>query len=126
MMEEEVQKWWKVALNDLETSKYNLKGNRLSAAALYAQQATEKGLKTLLLHRNQQIEKTHDVTKLSILVLAPNKIKKLCADIQPIYFESRYPDRIDFNEFNDKKYITELVNKAEKVIKWIKIELEKK
>lgn len=49
-MKEEVQKWWKVALEDLGTSKYNLEGNKLAAAALYAQQAAEKGLKTLLLH----------------------------------------------------------------------------
>ena len=125
-MKEEVDKWWKVALEDLETSKYNLKGDKLAAASFYTQQAVEKGLKTLLLHKSNPLEKTHDIMRLSILVSAPNKIRKICSAIQPIYFESRYPDRIDFDEFTDKDYITELVNNAQEVIEWIKKELEKK
>ena len=125
-MKEEINKWWKIALDDLETSKYNLEGNRLAAAAFYAQQSVEKGLKTLLLHKSRLIEKTHDITKLSILVSAPEKITKLCATIQPVYYESRYPDRIEFNEFDNKNYIIELVNNAEEIAKWIKKELEKK
>jgi len=123
-MEEEIKKWWQVALEDLETSKYNLNGDKLAAAALYAQQSVEKGLKALQLHRTKSFEKTHDIVRLSILVSAPQKISKFCADIQPVYFESRYPDRADFYDFSDKGYITELVNKAEEVIEWIKKKLE--
>lgn len=125
-MKEESKKWWKVAIDDLETSKYNLKGNKLAAAALYAQQSVEKGLKTLLLHKNLSLEKTHDIVKLSILASAPNKIRKICAQIQPVYFESRYPDRAEFDEFDDNAYISELVKKAQEVIEWIKKKLEKK
>jgi HEPN domain-containing protein len=124
-MREEVKRWWKVAIDDLETSKYNLDGNKLAAAAFYAQQSVEKGLKTLLISKNKKVEKTHDITKLSILVSAPDKIIKLCSSIHPIYFESRYPDRMDFEEFSNKTYIAELVNNAEKVIKWVKKELKK-
>lgn len=113
-MKEEVTKWWKVTLDDLETSKYNLRGNKLAAAAFYAQQAVEKGLKTLLLHRNKSFEKTHDITRLSILVSAPNKIKKLCSALHPIYFESRYPDRIDFEEFTNKEYNNSTIRQCQR------------
>ena len=50
-MKEEVKKWWETALDDLETSKYNLEGNRLAAAAFYAQQSIEKGFKALLIKK---------------------------------------------------------------------------
>ena len=125
-MKEEVKKWWKIAKRDLDTSKYNLKGNILAAAAFYAQQAVEKGLKAVLIQKNKPFEKTHDVVKLSILVESPDRIRILCAKIQPVYIESRYPDAEEQDAFTKKDYIKELVNNADEIIKWIGKKLEKK
>jgi HEPN domain-containing protein len=48
-MKEEVERWFSRAEHDFKTTKYNFDGKILDAAIFYAQQATEKGLKALLI-----------------------------------------------------------------------------
>ena len=46
-MDEQVKKWIEKANRDIDSAKYNLKGNRFEEACFFAQQATEKALKAL-------------------------------------------------------------------------------
>ncbi len=84
-MEEEVKKWIEKADKDLNTAKYNLKGDILDASVFFAQQSVEKAFKSLLLKKTNKFPKIHDLTKLGKLVSAPDKIIILCSKINPGY-----------------------------------------
>lgn len=110
---------------DLDSAKYNFKGKILDVAALLCQQSVEKGLKALYLKDKGELWKTHDLVKLAILVKAPEDIIKTVNDLNPIYFEDRYPDFSDIipaKKFSDKE-VDEFIKKAEKAIRWIKTKL---
>ena len=110
---------------DLDSAKYNFDGKKLDVAALLCQQSVEKWLKALYLKIKGELWKTHDLVKLAILVKAPEEIIKTVNDLNPIYFEDRYPDFSDIipaKKFSDKD-IEEFIKKAEKAIRWIKTKL---
>ncbi len=88
-MKKEAGNWLRSAKNDLETARYNLQGDRLDAAAFYAQQAAEKSLKSLQIER---LQRTHDLVLLGKPVNAPQEIVGLCEMIEPFYTVTRYPD----------------------------------
>lgn len=120
-MKEEVKKWIEKADKDLNTAKYNLRGNILDATVFFSQQSAEKGFKALLLKETNQFPKIHDLTKLGKLVSAPNEIMKLCSKINPGYIATRYPDQ---GEIYSKEETEEIIKYSEEVLKWIKRKLE--
>jgi len=54
-MSEEAEIWWKQALEDLDTAKFNFSGRKFDAAAFFAQQATEKALKALYINKGNYV-----------------------------------------------------------------------
>ena len=124
-MKKIITNWFMQAEIDLDSAKYNFDGKKLDVAALLCQQSVEKGLKALYLKIKGELWKTHDLVKLAILVKAPEEIIKTVNDLNPIYFEDRYPDFSDIipaKKFSDKD-IEEFIKKAEKAIRWIKTKL---
>ncbi len=115
------KKWIDKAEKDLETAKYNLKGDILDASVFFAQQSVEKAFKSLLLKKTNKFPKIHDLTKLGKLVNAPNKIIVLCSKINPGYIVVRYPD---LGEDYSKEEVEEIIKFSEEVLKWIKEKLE--
>jgi len=116
-MKEEIKKWIEKSDRDLNTAKYNLKGNIFDASAFFAQQSVEKALKALLLKETNKFPKIHDLTKLGKLVDAPNEIIVLCSKINPGYIASRYPDQ---GEIYSKEEVEEIIKFSEEVLTWIK------
>ncbi|MBK5190671.1 MAG: HEPN domain-containing protein [Methanosarcinales archaeon] len=56
-MEEDIQRWWDRATEDLETAKFNFRGKKYRAAAFFSQQATEKALKALYIKRFRKLKR---------------------------------------------------------------------
>jgi HEPN domain-containing protein len=114
---EEVKNWIKSGEKDLETAKYNLTGDRLDAAAFFAQQATEKALKSLQIEKLGRFEKTHDLVLIAKSVGAPPEMIDLCELIAPFYTVTRYPDVL---APYDKEKVSSVVEACEKVVEWVK------
>ena len=116
-MKPEVKRWLDKAEHDFNTAKYNFKGDILDAAIFYAQQSVEKGLKTLLIQKEDKFQRTHDLVKLATKINAPKIIIELCAAINPSYTVSRYPD---VEQTFSKKECENIIDSSEEVLKWIK------
>lgn len=60
-MKESVKRWWEQANADVKTAKHSHAAGDYYAAAFWAQQAVEKGLKALMLHKGKLFKKIHDL-----------------------------------------------------------------
>lgn len=120
-MKEEVKRWWKQTLADIDSAKSLFRIKKYSYSSFWCQQAAEKALKTLLLNRGHELIKTHDLVLLARKVDAPEDIVLLCKDLTPVYVETRYPDLGEegFKKFS-KEETEEDIKNMEKIVKWTK------
>ena len=116
-MKEEINLWLKSAERDLQSAKKNFNIEEYHVSAFLAQQSAEKALKALHIKETGNFPKIHDLTRLARLIDAPEEIVKLCAEINPAYTATRYPD---VEQEFDRKEVEDLIKKAEKVIEWVK------
>jgi len=124
-MEHIVKNWIKQAAADLDSAQYNAKGKKYDVAAFLCQQSVEKALKGLYLQEKKELWKTHDLVRLASLLEAPQGIIGICNELNPIYFEERYPDfsdTIPAEKFN-KEEIDDFLEKAKEVLEWIKTKI---
>jgi len=89
------------------------------AAAFHAQQAAEKALKALLVHRGVVPPKVHDLTELAARTGAPSEVKDACKALSPAYLEARYPDVPA-----SAGPAPPLIAKAKEVIAWIESQMK--
>ena len=116
-MREETKKWIDKSKEDLETAKYNLKGEKTEAGIFFLQQASEKALKALYMKKNNILLRTHDLVLLARKVNAPNKILDFCKELSPAYLYTRYPDIPSEENLNIKA--NEFVNYTKEILKWV-------
>ena len=85
----------------------------------HAQQAAEKVLKAVLLHRGVAFPRTHDIQQLIVLVrqsgLGPSSELGRAAALTPYAAEARYPDYPD--EITPEE-VDEAIQLAEAVLSW--------
>lgn len=91
-MIEEVKKWIEKAESDLKHAKVSLESRDFDWAQLASQQAAEKALKAVCIHKGVGLIKMHELTILARKVRAPSEILEKCALLNPFYTFSRYPD----------------------------------
>jgi HEPN domain-containing protein len=116
-MRTEVRKWWEKALNDLDTARILFKNGKYEETAFFCQQSAEKGLKALLLEREGEIEKVHDLVKLGRKVKIPENLLNYSKELTLAYIYSRYPD---VEKARDIKGIaSKFLKYSEEIIKWI-------
>lgn len=120
-MKEEVKRWWKQVLKDIDAAKSMYKIRRYDYASFWCQQAAEKALKTLLLNQGHELIKTHDLVLLARELKAPEDLVQLCKELTPVYVETRYPDlgKEGFKKFT-KKETLEDIKSMEKIVEWTK------
>ena len=116
-MKEEVKSWLNKGFKDLDTAEKLLELEKYEDAAFYCQQATEKSLKALIIHKTNSFPKIHDLSKLARLSNSPENIIEICSKLNPAYTVARYPD-------SPKQYTEEdaenLLEYCKEVIEWIK------
>lgn len=117
-MKEEIKKWIKLAKEDFETAKANLKIKKYRFASYLCQQAAEKALKALLLKKTGKIIRIHDLVELGKKAGIEEKFLDSLDRLTHTYIESRYPD-IPHGKYtlNETK---EDVKTAKEIIKWVK------
>jgi len=91
-MNPDARRWWERAQEDLAVAAHDLAGGFERAAAFHAQQAAEKALKALLVHRGIVPPKVHDLMELATRSGAPADVRERCKALSPAYLEARYPD----------------------------------
>ncbi|MBE8538708.1 HEPN domain-containing protein [Geoglobus acetivorans] len=116
-MDDPVKLWFRFAERDLRSAKKNYEIGEYHVSAFLTQQSVEKALKALHIKKIGEFPRIHDLTRLARMINAPEDILKLCAEINPAYTATRYPDVAeDFSEWE----VLELIEKAERVIEWVK------
>ncbi len=124
-MKEDVKLWWKQSEADIKTAKHSGEAGDYYAAGFWAQQAVEKGLKALILNKNAEFKKIHDLESLAKEVGADNNVIDKCRKINPAYTIARYPDTAsETADSISKEESEELIKLADEVIKWIKGQLK--
>lgn len=123
-MREETERWWRHALEDMKTARVTFAGERWSATAFFAQQATEKGLKALWVERTgEPPARTHDLVRLAETTGCPVGRDTL-DQLSRAYLLSRYPDAGSGAESDvDEPAVSRLMTAAEEVLAWVERQL---
>jgi len=124
-MKLEVKNWWEQAESDLNAAKNSISTKSFDWACFQAQQAVEKGLKSIYLKKFNVIRKVHDLFFLGEKLELPSDILDKCIKLNKVYVETRYPDAGDV--IPAKKFSKEdaaaFVNLAEEILSWLKKKL---
>lgn len=126
-MREEVTNWWKQAQKDLESASKNLEIEEYYITAFLSQQATEKALKALYIHKLKESSgQTHSLIFLGKSVGIPDEFFSGLRKLSPDFVITRYPDAAQGvpYELYDDEIAKERLKIAEKVIKWVQTELK--
>lgn len=95
-MREEVCNWWEQSLMDLESAKKNLSIESYYVTAFLSQQAAEKALKALYIHKLKDSPgKTHSLLHLGREVGIPSDFYHSLRKLNPDFILTRYPDVAD-------------------------------
>src|SRR3989338_96995 len=121
----EVQTWWELALDDLDTAQKNFEIGKYHIASLFAQQAVEKALKSLYIKQFNELKKTHDLFFLASKLNLPETYKSICKRLNPVYLQTRYPDVSGLlpPSLFTKKDATEFIAMATDILEWVKKKL---
>ncbi len=116
-MNEEVERWWSKAKDDLEKARIMFENKKFDGAAFFCQQSVEKGLKTLILKEKNQIKKIHDLVELGKEINLPQNLLDHCKELTLSYLYSRYPDVEE--EKNIGNVTKEFLGHAREILEWI-------
>lgn len=114
--------WWRQAEADLHSGDIMLANGQWYAASWFAQQATEKALKALILERSRrEPARTHDVRQLGRTVGAPSNVEQDLTVLFPIFSLTRYPDALNVPPIDAIGEIDarEHVDAARRVLRWV-------
>lgn len=126
-MKPEVERWLKQAKSDLLAAKNSVVSKNYDWAVFQGQQAAEKALKALLLQRNQQVPKVHDLVFLGKKAVLEDSLLQKCDQLTVVYIETRYPDfgeKIPAEKFNLEK-AQKYLGIAEEICLWVDKEILK-
>jgi len=126
-MREEIKNWFKQAEADLKSARNCLSSEDFYLSVFSSQQSVEKALKSLCLLKIKEIPKGHSIIYLAQKVNLPKEFFSGIRDLNPEYLTTRYPDLAEGvpAELYDKEIAERHYNTAEKVIKWVKLQIQK-
>ena len=125
MVKKEAAEWITKADKDLDEASFLFKHNRpLDDVAFFVHQATEKYLKAYLISQGWELEKIHDLVKLTREAIKFDKSFEefipAMEKITDFYIESRYP--VDY----EVEYTTEEIEEAIKDAEMLQVTVKKK
>ncbi|MDI6701480.1 MAG: HEPN domain-containing protein [Methanothermobacter wolfeii] len=127
VMRREVYNWWKQAEKDFEGAAKNLKINEYYITAFLSQQAAEKSLKALYIHKKRASPgSTHSLIFLANELNVPEEFMSGLRKLNPDFIITRYPDAAQGlpYELYDREIAEERLEIAGRVMEWVRKELE--
>lgn len=114
-------KWIMQAEADLKAAENSLKSKDYHASVFWSQQAAEKCLKGLIIKKNGELIKIHDLAALGKRVGMPLELIKRSEKLSNVYIESRYGilDEIPFQNFS-REDSEQFLLISKEVLKWVK------
>ena len=97
--------WLMQAIEDLAWGEETFNSRRYAQVCFIAQQAAEKALKALSLHRGHILPKSHSVRSLALALKVNGEIEAAGRYLDRFYIASRYPDA--YPEGYPSQYIEE-------------------
>lgn len=123
-IEDNINEWISIALYDLETAQAMFNTGRYLYVVFMCQQAIEKLLKALFLHKTQKMPpRTHNLLYLvdKIELEISEDKRSFFSHLNQFYLESRYPgERIKFSEEIDKTFAKKIYLKTEEAWKCLR------
>lgn len=102
---------------DLDVARDLFELEHWGAAAFHAQQAAEKALKAVQVHREGEFDRTHDLVALARRLKGEDDLRERCARLSRFYVADRYPDAPGGVAQED---VGQAVEDAEEVIAWVR------
>jgi HEPN domain-containing protein len=123
---EEIRNLLEQAEEDLETARVTLEHGRHYAAAFFAEQAAERGLKALHLLKHREPIFTHDLLRIAERLGAPAEVREDAADLTPEYLITRYPNAANAvpAKLYTKRRAEASLERARRIMEWIKTSLQ--
>ena len=95
---DEYKEWFEKSKEELDTAKYNMKGNKIEAAAFFFQQAAEKALKAYILSTGKVPPKVHTLQELAERAAKTlreiEQFRRQLIVLDTFYIPTRYPDAL--------------------------------
>ncbi len=89
----EAKLWWAQARRDFQIAERNHVSRDYEASVFFSEQAAQKSLKALLLHRTARMPpKIHNLVELGRLAGVDPEATEFLAELTPHYLTTRYPD----------------------------------
>lgn len=93
MLAPEVKLWWKQAKRDFRIAEHNHERRDYEAAVFFCEQAAQKALKALIIHRTSKpAPRIHSLSELGKMVQCNARMLGFLVDLTPHYMMTRYPD----------------------------------
>ncbi len=125
-MREEVNNWWLQAEDDFDSAEKNHSIKKYHLVVFLCQQAVEKGLKAVFIHKKEQGPGlTHSLIYLASEVKLPPEFFKFLRELTPQFVTTRYPDAAYGlpKDLYDKEMAKEYLKKTKEVLKWLKSQI---
>jgi len=122
----ETKLWWSQARRDLQIAEKNHANRCYEASVFYCEQASQKALKAMLLHRTSQAPpKIHNLLELGRLVGIGQKMTGFLAQLTPHYMTTRYPDAagVVTSKLYDGRISLRFLRGTRKVLTWCRSRL---
>lgn len=121
MIREEVLDWWKQAHADLKAARDSAAQEHYEWACFQSQQAAEKALKALYIHRKRTTIATHNIVRTAQELRAPRVVGDAAKLLNADYVMARYPDAANGvpAEQYTEAMAREHVGAAETVLRWV-------
>ena len=127
-MREEVSLWLEQGEADLIAAAKNLEIEQYYLVAFLCQQAAEKSLKALFIHKkSRSAGQTHSLIFLAKEVKIPKEYYELLQNLTPEFITTRYPDvagEVPYKLYGKDK-VKEYLKGTKQLLKWIKSQIKK-
>jgi HEPN domain-containing protein len=117
----ETRLWWEQAKRDMKIAEHAHQSRDYEAAVFFSEQAAQKALKSLLLHRTSEAPpKIHNLVELGKLAGIDERMLDFLADLSPHYMMTRYPDAagVVTSEIYDGYTSLRFLRGTKKVLAW--------
>ncbi|HEV8594901.1 MAG TPA: HEPN domain-containing protein [Thermoplasmata archaeon] len=119
----ETKVWWGQARRDLALASMNHALRNYDAAVFFSEQAAQKALKALLLHKTgAPPPRIHNLRELGRLAGVDAETLRFLVELTPHYILTRYPDAAGqvTNKLYDGRMSSRFLKKTERLMEWVR------